>query len=296
MPRGTRLIYQYLEKLASLVTSKFIFIGKEIQESFIRAGICTPLNSQVIYGGRDISPFIEAAQFPEPVRQAARKSLGLTPQDAVIGYTARIVPSKGHIYALRALRDLKSGDHQGKLVFVGGTWLSSERGFEAQLKKQIHELGLENDVLFLGWQENTAHFYGLFDIFIFPSLYEGLPGAVLEARAADLPVVGFNCGGVREILGDNDNLVAIKDVAGLARALKNEICRLPETRARRGQNLAELKRLQDRFSVDRMLAKTAQLYEDLLDDTATCKNHRSINFYSRVGGSDCKVNITGEIC
>jgi glycosyltransferase involved in cell wall biosynthesis len=272
LPRGLRFFFWSLEKLLATFTHQFIFNGKELQEMHIRAGICNTLNSQVIYGGRDLSAFVKAALLPEEERRARKQSFGIGPQTPLIGYVARLVPIKGHIYAVRALRELKSQGNPVKLMFVGGVRLPSEQIFKEKLVKKAKELGLEEEIIFIDWQTNPAKYYSLFDIFVFPSLLEGLPGAILEARVADLPIVAFDCGGVREILGDNGNLVPVRDVAGLTRALAKEIARLPETRRRRGQDLAEVLRLQEVFSIDRMVARTAQLYERLLADP---KNLRS---------------------
>ena len=65
-------------------------------------------------------------------------------------------------------------------------------------------------------------------------------------------------------MGDNGNLVPVKDVAGLTSALQREIERIPETRRRRGHNQTQLHGLQDRFSVVRMVTETGRLYEKLL--------------------------------
>jgi glycosyltransferase involved in cell wall biosynthesis len=265
LPKGRRWFFWSLEKLAAQFTDHFIFVGEELRQTYLRGGICTLKNSSVIRNARELSPFLDAASFPEKVRQASKQALGIDPQIPVIGYVARLVPSKGHIYAIQALRELlaQNRNHQAKLVFVGAAMLPEEKAFEAWLREKVKELGLEKEVIFAGWQPEPANFYGLFDIFVIPSLYEGMPDAVLEARAADLPVVGFDCGGVREAAG-NANLVPVKDVAGLTRALHQEISRLPATRRRRGKNLADMKRLQERHSVARMLTETGQLYEKLL--------------------------------
>ena len=264
IPKGSRIIYWCLEKLAANFTDCFIFNGKNLRENFIKAGICKRNNSQVIYGGRDLSPFLQIPSLPEKVRLARKVQLSLDPKDLIIGYVARIVPSKGHTYALHAFSKLKDRYKQAKLLFVGGSIWPSEKAFEAKLVEEVRELGLESSVIFVGWQSEPAQYYSIFDIFIFPSLYEGLPGAILEARAADLPIVAFDCGGVREIVGDNCSIVPIKDVEGLASALKKEIDLISETRRRRGQNQAQLQRLQARFSVARMVTETGQLYERLL--------------------------------
>lgn len=259
-----RLTYWGLEKLVGKMTDKFIFVGQDLRSRYLRAGICTPHNSQVIYGGRDLTPFFSAASLPEAARWAGRQALGLDPQAALIGYVARIVPSKGHLYAIRAFHQAKPHLGAAKMIFVGEARLRSEQAFKNQVSAEITRLGMQDEIIFTGWVDNPTYYYGLFDIFIFPSLYEGLPGAIIEAKAADLPIVGFDCGGVREILGNSSTLVPVGDTAGLAEALRREMAHLSERRRQRGEKIRELNKLQETFSIDRMVQETRKLYQTLL--------------------------------
>jgi glycosyltransferase involved in cell wall biosynthesis len=259
-----RLTYWSLEILAGKMTDKFIFVGQDLRSHYLRAGICTPHNSQVIYGGRDLTPFFAASSLPEAARCAGRQALGLAPQAGLIGYVARLVPSKGHTFAIRAFHQAKPYLRGAKMIFVGEGRLLSEQAYQKKLIEVIKNLGLQNEIIFTGWVDNPSYYYGLFDILIFPSLYEGLPGAVIEAAAADLPVVGFDCGGVREILGDKATLVPVRDVEGLAKGLKREMAHLEERRLLRGRKVYELNNLKETFSIARMVEETYRIYNELL--------------------------------
>ena len=258
-----RFIYWALEKMVGKLTHKFIFVGHELRSQYLRAGICTHQNSQVIYGGRNLTPFIEAASIPEAARWAGRQALGLEPQIGLIGYVARLVPSKGHEFAIRAFHQVKSRLGGAKMIFVGEARLPSEQAFKKKLIELINNLELQNEIIFTGWVDNPAYYYGLFDMFIFPSLYEGLPGAVIEAAAADLPVVGFDCGGVREILDNNMTLVPVRDVKGLAAVLEREMANLETRRRLRGRRVSYLNDLKKTFSISRMVEETRKLYQGL---------------------------------
>lgn len=259
-----RFIYQFLEKLAGRITDRFIFVGRDLRNLYLRGGVCTPHNSEVIYGGRDLAPFIKAATFSEDSVETGKAALGLSPQTSLIGYVARIVPSKGHMYAIRAFHQAKPRLGAAKLMFVGEARLPSEKAFKYQLLKEIQQLGLEDDVIFAGWVDNPADYYGLFDIFIFPSLYEGLPGAVIEAKAADLPIVAFDCGGVREILGNDFVCAPVGDSTLLGDLLEKAIGRLPKSRRDRGHDLNKIFGLQEVFSTERMVRETQRLYLHIL--------------------------------
>lgn len=256
-----RFTFLSLEKLAGKVTDKFIFVGQDLRLRYLRAGVCNPHNSRVIYGGRRLGPFIRAASLPEATRGAGKKTLGIDPETPLITYVARIVPSKGHLHAVRAFHQVKTDHVTAKLIFVGEARLPSEQSFKHQLIEEIRQLGLQDDVMFTGWVDNPAHYYGISDILIFPSLYEGLPGAVIEARAADLAIVAFDCGGVKEILGPDFPLARVGDTSTLAAMLTDRIAHLPENRKQRGSKMQELTAFAKTFSIKRMVEETRDLYQ-----------------------------------
>ena len=265
LPFGKRIIYWALEKLTGIFTDQFIFVGEDLRSAYLQAGICTHQNSQVIYDGRDLTHFINEAILSEENRQKKRALMGFDSQTVIIGYVARLVPSKGHIYALKSLEKLKSKNFNIKLLFVGSAGIASEQIFANNLTNTVNNLGLSGDVIFTAWQERPENYYSIFDIFIFPSLYEGLPCVVLEAQASDLPVVGFECSGVRELLGNDSRIVAIKDVSKLTAVLQDEIDCIPLRRRTRGKDIIKLQELQKKFSVDNMIIQTMQVYTKLLN-------------------------------
>jgi len=107
---------------------------------------------------------------------------------------------------------------------------------------------------------NAAKFLKSFDIFVLPSVKEGLPYVILEAGLAKLPVIASNVGGVSEIITDGENglLVPPKNPEALAEAIK-KLINDKATREKLAQNLHQ-KILQD-FSLQKMLSATVATYE-----------------------------------
>lgn len=266
MPQVKQVLFKNLEKLAAKVSDRLVFVGQELRDSYVAAGVCDPGKALVIYNSFELSPFVKASEIFQEERQARRQAIGLAPRDIVLGNVSRIVPWKGHHYALDLVEELKN-DFPIKLVIVGDAVVPSEYAYKRKLLKRLYELGIENEVIFTGWQQNPSHYYSIFDIYLLTSMpMEGLPGSILEATAAGVPVVGFECYGVREILGNDAHLVPSKDLSALSREVRREIARLPKNRYTPKKNPDLIRRLQERHGVERMVREYRDLYDRVLSE------------------------------
>jgi len=250
---------QGLERLAGGSTDAFIFVGQELKEAYCQAGVCPWPKGQVIYYGKDLSPFLPVARLSPEERQAQREALGLRQEDIVLGNVSRIVPWKGHDYAVRVFGELKETFPTLKFIIVGDAKTSSEIGFKERLMRMVRERGLEEDIIFTGWVIDPARYFAAFDLYLLSSMpLEGVPGAVIEAAVAGVPVVGFDCYGVREIPGVQATLVPPKDVPALTSALRQEILNLAASRGNGNgfRSSADLRRMHQQFDMDRMVRET----------------------------------------
>ncbi|HEY3265330.1 MAG TPA: glycosyltransferase [Armatimonadota bacterium] len=117
-------------------------------------------------------------------RSTVRAELGLSPTDLVIGHIGRFVAAKNHAFLLQTIAELAGLEPSTRLVLVG------DGPLRPHIEDLSERLGLGNRVVFLGAREDIPRLLmGAVDVFLFPSLYEGLPLACLEAQAAGVPVV-----------------------------------------------------------------------------------------------------------
>ena len=262
-----RVFFRDLERLAGRATDAFIFVGKELQEAYCRAGVCSPTKGQVIYYGKDLAPFLAMAGTSREERKAQREALGLGDRDIVLGNVSRLVPWKGHDYAVEVFGALKETFPSLKLIIVGDAKTPSEKGYKERLLRKVHRLGLADDILFTGWVRDPARYFAVFDLYLLTSMpLEGVPGAVIEAAVAGLPVVGFDCFGVREIPGVMATLVPPRDVKSLTTALREELRRLAAGSHRiiNSPIPASLDQMRRQFDMGKMVSVTWDVYHHCL--------------------------------
>lgn len=157
---------------------------------------------------------------------------------------------KGHIYAIRAIADITDISY---VIFGNG-----ELKFE--LKKEIDLLGLSNRVILAGYAKDIAKILPAFDIFLFPSLSEGLPYALLEAGMIGIPCLASNVGGIPEIIknGENGLLFTPKDSDSIKEALlkfKNLNNEQKEEFSRKIKEKISLD-----FSLEKMIKETQNIF------------------------------------
>ena len=127
---------------------------------------------------------IETSRFKydEQTRRELREELGVGDK-IVIGHIGRFMQQKNHSFLLEIFKIIHDKNPNTVLALCG------EGRLEDDIKKKASELGIENDILFLGVRSDTNRVYQAYDLFLFPSLWEGLPLTGIEAQTAGLPVL-----------------------------------------------------------------------------------------------------------
>lgn len=121
-------------------------------------------------------------KFNETIRKSVRKKYKWN-NNVIYGEVARFNKQKNHKFLLEIFQQILRRQPSAKLVLVG------EGELLPDLKKQVSEIGLSNSVIFLGVSNNVPNLLQAFDVFMLPSLYEGLPFVLVESQAASLPAL-----------------------------------------------------------------------------------------------------------
>lgn len=187
-------------------------------------------------------------------RSAARERLGVS--GLVIGAVGRLEEQKGHVHLLAALPQVRREIPDLLMLLVG------EGRLRTELSQQVRDLGLQDTVRFLGTRRDLPEIYRALDLFVQPSLWEGLPLALLKAMGAGLPVVATRVSGSADVVADgvNGRLVAPGDSEALARAIL-DLVRQPEMRQRLGD--AARHTVATRYSLEAMVRHLEELYLEL---------------------------------
>jgi len=188
-------------------------------------------------------------------RNAKRQELGVKDSEILIGSIGRLDEQKGHIYLLEAISKLRAV-HPAKCVIVGDGPLLKP------LKKRILEMALQDHVVLVGAQDDIPSWLSAFDIFALPSLWEGMPNAVLEAMAIGLPVVATEIDGVPEAITDDVDgiLVEAKNQHRLFVALQDLVV---DEKLRRRLGDAARETVRKRFKLVDMIDKYHTAYQDV---------------------------------
>ena len=132
-----------------------------------------------------LSNAIDTGHFAyDPVqRSETRRALGISEEAFVIGHVGRFAPQKNHSFLLDIFSVIHSHHPDARLLLLG---LEDP---EQSVRKKAAALGLTDWVIFAGTHNDTAPFYQAMDVFVLPSLFEGLPFVMVEAQTAGLPCV-----------------------------------------------------------------------------------------------------------
>ena len=148
---------------------------------------------------------LEKFRFDEKVRKQYRQKLDLE-EFFVIGHIGRFHFQKNHEFLLKVFYELQKKKEKSKLILIGiGEDLD-------KIKEKVKELKLEDKVLFLGSRNDVNCLFNAMDLFLFPSLFEGLPVALLEAQANGLPIVTSEEGVPKEAkIVENFEYISLKE-------------------------------------------------------------------------------------
>ena len=167
-----------------------------------------------------------------------------------------MVEHKGHRYLVHAAADIVRAVPEARVVILG------EGDLRNELSRLIHELGLERHVLLPGFRPDVLSLLKAFDVFVMPSITEGLGTSILDAMACTKAVVASDVGGIPEVV-DRDVtglLVPARDASALGAAVIR-LLRDPALTSRLAA--AGRARVERRFTADRMVQETLDLYRRL---------------------------------
>jgi len=196
-------------------------------------------------------------QEAEQLRRRVRDALGLAPEEIAIATVARLVPQKGHLDLLDAIPKVVRARPAARFLWIGDGDLRSD------LEQAVRDANLGEHVRFLGARSDVLELLQACDLFVLPSLWEGMPNSVLEAMAASLPVVATCVDGTPEAVVDGETgwLVPPSDPDALADGILDALENPVESRKMGEQGR---RRVERDFSLERYVDGFVRVYDDLV--------------------------------
>jgi sugar transferase (PEP-CTERM/EpsH1 system associated) len=241
-----RAAYRYAARHSTMVA-----VSHDMKRFLVERISIPPDKLRVIHNGIDLGRYAE-----QQADRAIRKKLGIRDGQPVIGTIGNLFAVKGQVHLLRACRDVARVFPDLVLLIAGE---GDQRGM---LEKEASDIGMADRVKFLGFRDDVPSLLQAMDVFVLPSLSEGLPLSVLEALSLKKPVVASDVGGIPEIIenGVTGYLVPPENPEALAEKI-TLLLQNPERAAVIGQ--AGRRRVEEDFSLPRMIREHQSLYEEI---------------------------------
>jgi glycosyltransferase involved in cell wall biosynthesis len=230
---------------------RFLTASEAIRAMLLQDGV-SPDRAVTVHEGIDV----ERVAGVEPMN--VREEYWFPPHSLIVGNIAALVPHKGQKFLIDAAAIVVREMPEARFLVLG------EGELHASLEHQIRHLHLAQHVVLAGFRADVLSVLKGLDLFVLSSVTEGLGTSLLDAMAAERPIVATRAGGIPEVVvhGETGLLVPPRDGPALAAAIL-EMLRDPTRRQRFAA--AGLARVRERFNVDRMVDETLGVYAALVD-------------------------------
>ena len=246
--------FMIIERLTAAVVDRMVALTEGERRDYVAFSVASPDKMATIHSGVNIDQFMKVKRNG----REKKRSLGLDTNGFVVGTIGWLLPIKGPMYLLKAMAEIWHTHPDIQLVYVG------KGDLEEGVKAEAYRTGVSDKVKFLGWRDDIPEIMQVLDIFILPSLNEGMGRVLVEAMASGKPIVASNVGGIPDLVKDGHNgfLVGPGDVNGLSLAIKKliEDEQLCLKMGAKGRAMAR------NYGVEEMIKKIDDLYTSLYQE------------------------------
>lgn len=250
-----RPIKDFAARAAIRLADRIVVAAESVHDYYFSQQV----DSTTIYSPVDVSEF-------DPSNVRPTNSVPDEDVDAedpiIIGTVANVNPIKGLEYFIRAIASVNEYTNRPVHAPIVGGIIDSRQDYYEDLLKSCKELGIEENVHFLGRRDDVSALLADFDMFVLASVAEACPMAVLEAMAMEKPVIVTQVGGIPEQIDDGEHgwIVPPEDPDAVASAIMDGLKNETEAK-RRGKRARE--RVCSKFSLAQCVKKHESLYQDI---------------------------------
>lgn len=243
-----RVINKTINKIFS---NRIIAVSSAVEKSMLDANI-SKKQIVTIYNGIEISNSLSREEI-----NTIKAKYGIKSEDRVVGIAARLEAVKDISTFIKAAKEIidkrSENDRSTKFVIAGSGSL------ENQLKNEVNELGINNEIIFTGFVKDIEKLMSIFDVNVITSIQEALCISIIEGMGMGIPAVGTDSGGVREVIldGVTGKLVKCKDYISLSKAI---IDILDDKELYELYSKNSIEHVKDKFLAEDMTRKIEELY------------------------------------
>ena len=261
-------LFLAVERVLAGRTDAIIAISRTQREELAHTfRIAAPEKIRQVNLGFDLSPFFSG----HAVEGRFRERIGVDAETILIAVVGRLAPIKNHKMFFDAARVLLERPWEKKLKFL----VIGDGELREWAEAYVRRLGLEDHVRFCGWVKEIHTAFADLDVLALTSLNEGTPVSIIEAMASSVPVVAADAGGVRDLLGPQED---VKAENGFALCRRGILCRVDDAEGLAsglihllensdGENEARVERarvfVEEQYSSSRLIHHMESIYEEL---------------------------------
>lgn len=256
-------IFKIIERITGLITDRIITLTDKEKQEHIDFKIAPPEKFVAIHSGVEVKKFFDVSS--EDIKKV-REELNIPDDYLVVGTVGRLVEVKGHKYFIQAahkiINSLQSSvlslqSYKGiKFMIVGDGPLILD------LKRNTNLLGIADSVIFTGWRNDVPVVMSTFDIFVLPSLNEGMGKVLVEAMLLKRPIIASRVGGIPDLIRDGENGILTSPAS--PDELSKAIVELIKSEDRRIKMGNSGRRIAESYSDRVMVEKIESLYNLLI--------------------------------
>jgi glycosyltransferase involved in cell wall biosynthesis len=243
-----------LEWVVGRVTTHWIAVSQADRRQGIEWGLFTASKVSVVRPGIDPAAF--AGRIDVTERDRLRAMLGVGPDQLLVGTVSCLKPQKAPEDFIRVAALVCQRVPAAKCVLVG------DGAMRPQIEAMLEAEGLRERVTLLGWRRDVASLLKAFDVFVLTSRWEGLPCAILEARASRIPIVATRVGGAAEAIVEG--IQGTLCPAGDVRAMAGRVCQILGDERLRADLRNGPQELPEEFTIQETVKQYQSLYTYLL--------------------------------
>lgn len=256
-PFFVRWLFIFLERITSLITTRFICVSKNNLKEGIRLGIIKEGKAEVIRSGVEIEKFMNVNVEIEKKKE----ELGMPLDKKIIGMVACFKPQKAPLDFVGIAKILKEMRDDLHFVMIG------DGEMRERIDEEISRSGLKKDFSLLGWRKDVEGTFKTVDILVLTSLWEGLPQVIPQAYASGVPMVVTDVDGNKEFVEDGVNGFTFKPHD--LKSASEKISKLVERRELKEKFVMEGRNKLREFDAELMVKLQENLYFRLLEQIYT---------------------------